>query len=352
MIPGDLKKSILQPGRLIEVVSKYVRLQKKGAEHVGLCPFHNERTPSFSLHDKKGIFKCFGCGESGDVIDFIRKKESLPFLEAMAFIANIENLDFTEIATEPAKKRNSDDRKKAMKFVDKVLVARSLQAYDTNDLAVYLSIIIPKDAVLSAFVRYFVGTAKDGSAIFWQVDRDYRIRTGQKISYNRETGRRIKEIAPKRLFTQKNDFFPCLFGEHLISDYVAGRDQVCIVESEKTALICSIYLPELGGKKCIWIASVGNNGLTAEKIEALKGLHVVLCPDFSFISRATWGAEPMRRDAERKMNPEGEIDPDYISRAILLQRIGAGVTFFDPFPHLMDNSDIADHLLQSKPDTL
>ena len=73
--------------RLSDVVSKYVRLTAKGGEHSGLCPFHNERTPSFTVVDSRGFFHCFGCGENGDVFDFVQKMDGCTFPEAKEKVA-------------------------------------------------------------------------------------------------------------------------------------------------------------------------------------------------------------------------------------------------------------------------
>lgn len=77
---ADLKARV----NLGEVVGRVVELKKSGGDDlVGLCPFHSEKTPSFHVHPERGFFKCFGCGKSGDVIDFVRETESLTFTEAV-----------------------------------------------------------------------------------------------------------------------------------------------------------------------------------------------------------------------------------------------------------------------------
>jgi DNA primase len=73
---------------LSAVIGRRVKLRKAGHEHVGLCPFHQENTPSFRVNDTKGLFHCFGCGASGDVIDFIRAIDGLDFRGAVEFLAN------------------------------------------------------------------------------------------------------------------------------------------------------------------------------------------------------------------------------------------------------------------------
>lgn len=72
---------------IVNVIGEYVRLRKTGTRYAGLCPFHNEKTPSFSVNPQHQFFKCFGCGEAGDVIGFVMKREGLGFFEALKLLA-------------------------------------------------------------------------------------------------------------------------------------------------------------------------------------------------------------------------------------------------------------------------
>ncbi|MBM3541389.1 MAG: DNA primase, partial [Alphaproteobacteria bacterium] len=78
---------------LSETVGRRVRLQRRGREHTGLCPFHNEKTPSFTVNDDKGFFHCFGCGAHGDVIGFVMRTENLAFPEAVERLAEQAGLE-------------------------------------------------------------------------------------------------------------------------------------------------------------------------------------------------------------------------------------------------------------------
>ena len=78
---------------IVDVVSSYVKIQKKGANYIGLCPFHSEKSPSFSVSPGKQLFHCFGCGVGGDVITFIRQYENYSFSEALNLLAKRVNIE-------------------------------------------------------------------------------------------------------------------------------------------------------------------------------------------------------------------------------------------------------------------
>lgn len=108
---------IRQKSSIVDVISEYVDLKKKGSNYMGLCPFHSEKTPSFSVSDSKQIFKCFGCSAGGDVITFIMKIEHLSFIEAVKFLAEKYNIELAE------------DK------VDKKVLDKISRCYDANLLA-------------------------------------------------------------------------------------------------------------------------------------------------------------------------------------------------------------------------
>jgi hypothetical protein len=248
--------------------------------------------------------------------------------------------------------------KNPIKPIDPATVKQTLQAYNKNNLYLFLRSIIDPETLGKAFAKYFIGTSKNNGTIFWQRDNKRRFVCAQKIIYNLD-GHRNKNFPPVRLFQIKDGYSNCIFGEHLL--FEAGRtDLICIVESEKTALICEIYLPYINGRRCHWLASVGLHGLTDEKIQALSGFNICLVPDFSYQARATWGILQMRKKettqtidgreiTRRVIDPFGELETDYISLADRLKKIGCSVSFLNPFPELNDGSDIADYLLTTKP---
>ena len=83
---------------IVDVVSSYVKIQKKGANYMGLCPFHAEKSPSFSVSPSKQLFHCFGCGVGGDVIAFIRQYENYSFTEALTLLAKRANMELPQVS--------------------------------------------------------------------------------------------------------------------------------------------------------------------------------------------------------------------------------------------------------------
>lgn len=88
----DLIEKIKTENDIVDVISEDVRLKKSGSNYFGLCPFHKEKTPSFSVSQEKQIYKCFGCGETGNVITYVMKRRNLEFIEAVKFLAERVNI--------------------------------------------------------------------------------------------------------------------------------------------------------------------------------------------------------------------------------------------------------------------
>ncbi|MBS5950598.1 MAG: DNA primase [Clostridium sp.] len=97
-ISEEILEKIKEANDIVDVISESVRLKKSGRSFSGLCPFHNEKSPSFSVSQEKQIYKCFGCGESGNVITFVMKNKHMPFMDAIKFLADRSNIVLQEEA--------------------------------------------------------------------------------------------------------------------------------------------------------------------------------------------------------------------------------------------------------------
>ena len=96
MIDDITRQRILDTAQIVEVVGEFVQLKKRGANYTGLCPFHNEKTPSFSVSESKGIFKCFGCGKAGNVVNFLMEHEKISYADALRWLAHKYHIEVKE----------------------------------------------------------------------------------------------------------------------------------------------------------------------------------------------------------------------------------------------------------------
>jgi DNA primase len=101
VIPQHIVQTILETARIEEVVSDFVRLKKRGSNLIGLCPFHQEKTPSFTVSPSKSIFKCFGCGKSGNAAGFIMEHEHMSYPEALRYLAQKYQIEIEEHEPDP-----------------------------------------------------------------------------------------------------------------------------------------------------------------------------------------------------------------------------------------------------------
>lgn len=101
----DLIDEVKNRCDIVNVISQYISLKNSGSNYSGLCPFHNEKTGSFHVNQKKQIYKCFGCGEGGDVINFIMKIENMDFIEAVKLLAEKNGIEFKTNLSEADKKK-------------------------------------------------------------------------------------------------------------------------------------------------------------------------------------------------------------------------------------------------------
>ena len=110
MIKPETIQKIFETAHVEEVVGDFVSLKKRGVNYIGLCPFHNEKTPSFVVSPAKGIYKCFGCGKAGNSVNFIMEHEHYSYPEALRFLAKKYNIEIEEEALTPEMQQQIDER--------------------------------------------------------------------------------------------------------------------------------------------------------------------------------------------------------------------------------------------------
>lgn len=101
MIPQETIQQIVSRIDIIEIINSFVKLKKRGTNYIGLCPFHNEKSPSFTVSPSKEIYKCFGCGRSGNSITFLMEHEKYSYVEALKWLAAKYNVEIEEKETSP-----------------------------------------------------------------------------------------------------------------------------------------------------------------------------------------------------------------------------------------------------------
>ncbi len=112
MIPRETVETILQAAHIEEVVSEFVPLKKRGANLIGRCPFHDEKTPSFNVNPARNIFKCFGCGKAGDSAKFLMEHEHYSYVEALRYLAKKYNIPIEEREQTPEELIEQSEREK------------------------------------------------------------------------------------------------------------------------------------------------------------------------------------------------------------------------------------------------
>lgn len=166
-------------------------------------------------------------------------------------------------------------------YIENSLFEASLDKYENNKFIDYLVSLFGIETTIELINKYYLGTSKhwDGATIFWQLDTTYKVRTGKIMLYNPTIGKRIKQpfnhLQWVHSIIYKTDYNlqQCLFGEHLIKQ---NNKPIAIVESEKTAIIASVYLPQFN-----WLATGSLYNLNFEKLKILKNHHITLFPDLN-----------------------------------------------------------------------
>jgi hypothetical protein len=191
------------------------------------------------------------------------------------------NISFDTPQPKAYKPRPVTPQPKPVSFIPVEVFKASLKAHETNHFVQFLINLFGVEVASQLVSRYFIATSKhwNGATVFWQIDTQGKVRTGKIMLYSPTTGKRVKNLelpvywVHKALKQPEFELRQCLFGEHLLID---KTKPVAIVESEKTAVIASVYLPQF-----IWVAVGSLTNLNAEKCSILKGRTVTLFPDLN-----------------------------------------------------------------------
>ena len=335
---------ILETAKIEEVVSDILGdyssqnrtgLKKKGVRYTAICPFHDDRhNGNFIVYPKGNCFKCFSCGAAGGVVDFLMKHENLSYPDAIRWLGKKYNIktDMTDFNYTPPPPRPTPPPLE-MLVLPKHLMASTLlyEALEKDNLIQWIRTGIAWDTTQRKRVEemiglYNVGHGRNGHTIFWQIDEQGRLRTGKMMKY-RPDGHRDKTAswsfdwihatlsrhwdAERQEMTDEPPYpFPHLydpskqearitfFGLHLLNRWKSkGIEQmVCIVESEKTALLMAIAYGNHAQQ--VWIACGGLEMLTRERLQPLidQRRRIILYPDRDGIEKWKIKAEQLHYD--------------------------------------------------------
>ena len=169
MIPRETVSRIFEAAKIEEVVGRYVTLKRRGANLIGLCPFHNEKTGSFNVSPSKGIFKCFGCSKAGNAIGFIMEIEQCSYVEALKTVASMYNIQVEERQLSDEDKQKQDDRESMLvvnDFANKWFQEQLTQTPEGSAIALsYLRQRGLRDDIIKLFQ---IGYAPEKNK-FWEV---------------------------------------------------------------------------------------------------------------------------------------------------------------------------------------
>ena len=169
----DTIEQVRSSNDIVDIVSTYVQLKRRGANYVGLCPFHNEKTGSFSVNRNMQIFKCFGCGVSGNVFGFIERTENISFPEAVQFLADRAGIKLPEKTNDgyDNSKRNLKERIATINKEAATYYYRMLRSNEGRNAMQYLKNRGLSDETINSFGLGFAGRYSDGLYKYFKAKR-------------------------------------------------------------------------------------------------------------------------------------------------------------------------------------
>lgn len=295
MIDQSTIQRIKDAAGVLDVLGEFLDIRKKGKDYEALCPFHDDRHyGSFKISVARNCYTCFSCGHHGGPVDFLMEHARLSYPDAIRWLGQkygIETDNNGKFYNLKTCKPHTPPPPLPMLVINPKFVAARC---DVKENTLYRWIrSLPWCGAGAAridgvFDIYRVGHSKYGHTIFWQIDDEYRVRTGKMMMYKMD-GHRDKETPHNYDWIHSSlgraglvdlnqyEMRTCFFGQHLLN--VFPNANINIVESEKTALIMSIAYGD--PKSQIWLASGGKSMLTREKMEPLikTGRYITLFPD-------------------------------------------------------------------------
>lgn len=298
MISPSTIQQILSRIDIIEIISGFVKLKKRGTNYLGLCPFHNEKTPSFTVSPAKEIYKCFGCGRSGNSISFLMEHEKFSYVEALRWLAAKYNVEIEETETSPEVKQfqqTSDSLYIINNFAQKYFTDTLFNTEEGRDIGLsYLKQRGYREDIIQKFQLGFNPDARDSFAQA-AIASQYQVELLQKsglvtlrdeqpvdnyrgriiFPIHNQSGkvagfgaRLIKnnDKAPKYINTPENEIFiksKILYGSYFARNAIDKADECLLVEGYTDV----ISLHQAGIQNAV---ASGGTSLTPDQLRLVK----------------------------------------------------------------------------------
>ena len=185
MIPKETIDLIFETARIDEVIGDFVQLKKRGVNLLGNCPFHDEKTPSFTVSPTKGIYKCFGCGKGGNSVNFVMDHEHFSYPEALKFLANKYNIFIEETVRTPEQEEAASERESMFVVSNQASVYFQGQLFNSEEgRAVGLSYFKERGFREDTLKKFQLGYSPEKNDAF----SEFALKEGFKRSFLEKTG--------------------------------------------------------------------------------------------------------------------------------------------------------------------
>lgn len=298
MISQQTIQQILSRIDIIEIVGGFVKLKKRGTNYLGLCPFHNEKTPSFTVSPTKEIYKCFGCGKSGNTINFLMDHEKYSYVEALKWLANKYNVTVEETYSSPEalqQKQTGDSLYIINQYAQQFFTEQLFETEDGQALALsYLKERGFREDIIRKFQLGFSPVQRDAfakAALQQQYNPELLVKSGLVVNRNdtltdnyREriifpvhntTGKIIgfgarvigkKDSGPKYINTPENEIYVksrILYGSYFARQAIDKNDECLLVEGYTDV----IALHQAGIEN---VVASGGTSLTPDQLRLIR----------------------------------------------------------------------------------
>jgi DNA primase len=349
LISQQTIQQILSRIDIIEIIGGFVRLKKRGVNYIGQCPFHNEKTPSFTVSPTKEIYKCFGCGKSGNTISFLMEHEKYSYVEALKWLANKYDVDVEEIGVTSEMKlqqQTADSLYIINAFAQKYFTDKLLNEEEGRNIA--LSYLEERGFRLETIEKFQLGYAlqsKDAfamEALRAQYNPELLARTGlivmrEERATDNYRGRIIFPVhnqsgkivgfgarvigkadkGPKYINTPENEIYvksKILYGSYFARQAIDRYDECLLVEGYTDVI--SLYQAGIEN-----VVASGGTSLTPDQLRLVKkytnNLTIIYDGDSAGIKAAMRGLDlalEERLNVQLVLIPDGEDPDSYVNK--------------------------------------